>query len=211
MQVLLKADGREAANGTALVTHNERLVDPLDDFNMAIAAISGKRKKTHTDHQEMGRLEFYGGLYTEPKLTLKHINAKKNGCRPVIPAINVIRCLQAGASMKSKDGENVKRGIHSLAEFAVIDYEGPTDPVEMYKDDNGKFQLRKSVGIQRNRTMRTRPIFPEWQLSLLVEVDLNIFNLERVAAAWDYAGRYVGLCEMRPIYGRFTGTVEQQP
>jgi hypothetical protein len=213
MKVILEANGRTEVGGTPLVMHSERLVDPLDEFNIAIAGHSGKRKKTLADHTEMARFEFFGGMYTEPPLTMAMIastNGKGSGAIPVIPAVNILRCLQGGASAKSKDGENVKRGVHFLEDFAVLEFDGPKDPVALYQDPDAKYSLRKSVGIQRKRTMRTRPLFADWWLELPVEIDANVFNLATVKAAWEYAGRYVGLCEMRPIYGRFVGTVREE-
>ena len=69
MKLLLIADGALAAGGSSvLMTHNERLADRLDEFTRAIAAISKKRNKTEADEEEIGRLEFYGGLYTAPQI-----------------------------------------------------------------------------------------------------------------------------------------------
>lgn len=209
MQVTLVATGHTASGGTPLVMHNERLVDPVDEFVMAIAAISGKRKKTHADHADMSRLEFYGGMYTTEPLTLAYIDATKrpkNGMAPCVPAVNVLRCLQQGGT-KDKRGLDVLRGVHPVVDSATLTYDGPTDPVELYKD--GRFLLRKSVGVQRARTMRSRPIFAEWSLRLPVEVDQHVFNIETVENIWAYAGRYVGLGEMRPIHGRFAATIEE--
>ena len=71
------------------------------------------------------------------------------------------------------------------------------------------FALRKSVGVQRARTMRTRPIFAEWQSELLIEVDANAFNLDDLRLIWRDAGIYAGIGDMRPVYGRFIGTIEE--
>jgi hypothetical protein len=209
LRVILVANGHTEDGGTPLVMHSERLVDPLDEFVIAIAGISGKRTKTVADHAEMSRLEFYGGMYADPPLSLAQVNASKNGSVPVIPAVNILRCLQAGASAKSKDGENVKRGVHFLQDTAVLEYDGPKDPVKLYADPDGRFLLRKSVGIQRKRVMRTRPMFADWSLRLPVEVDAHIFNFNVIQAAWAHAGRYCGLGEMRPVYGRFVATIEK--
>lgn len=196
MQVTLRLDGL-----SALVTHAERLADPLDHFTRAIAAVSKKRGKTDADHEEIARLEFLGGLYTDPVLTLP-LNGKK--AVPVLPAWNILRCLQDGAR-RHKRGLDVPRGIYPLVESVPIEFDGPTDPAKMWRD--GRFTLRKSVGIQRSRTMRTRPFFAEWGASLPIEVDPTVFDLDTLATLWREAGVYAGLGEMRPVYGRFTGSV----
>jgi hypothetical protein len=203
MQVKLKLDGRTSYGGSALVMHNERLADPLDPFVQALSEITGKRKKTTADHEEIAHLEFLGGLYTTPALDYP-LNGSKP--KPCVPAWNVLRCLQDGGR-RSKRGLDVPRGIYPLAECAEIQYEGPTDPEKLWQE--GSFSLRKSVGIQRSRTMRTRPIFTDWQAELPVEVDATVFDLHTLKKIWKEAGIYAGLGEMRPVYGRFIATVEE--
>lgn len=203
MKVLLRLDGRTDAGGSPLVCHSERLADPLDPFTRAIAEISKKRGKTLTDHEEIGRLEFFGGLYCDPPLDYP-LNGH-NGV-PALPAWNVLRCLQDGGK-RHKRGVDVPRGVYPLSEFAKLEYDGPTDPIKMWKAQT--FHLRKSVGIQRARAMRTRPYFVDWQATLPVEVDPAIFDMNTIQMIWREAGRYAGLGDMRPVYGRFEGTAEE--
>lgn len=203
MQVTLHLDGRTASGGTALLMHNERLADPLDPFTRALGEITSKRKKSIADHEEIAHIEFLGGLYTTPPLGYPLNGAK---AKPCVPAWNVIRCLQEGAK-RQKRGADVLRGIRPLTEDATLKYEGPADPEKLWKD--GGFSLRKSVGVQRNRTMRTRPFFTDWQAELAVEVDVTVFDLNVLTKAWKDAGIYAGLGDMRPVYGIFIGTVEE--
>lgn len=202
MKVLLKLDGSTAAGGSPLVMHNERLADPLDPFVRDIAAISKRRNKTEADHMEIARLEFFGGLYTAP--TIENI-ASVNGNKPTLPAWNVLRCLQDGAK-RHKRGQDVLRGVYPITEHADLIYDGSDEPLELWQD--GGFALRKTVGIQRSRTMRTRPIFHDWQAELAVEVDATVFDIDTLQNCWNDAGKYAGLGEMRPVYGRFAATTE---
>ena len=203
MQVTLHLDGRTAAGGSALVMHNERLADPLDSFTKAISAVSKKRNKTTADHEDIAHLEFLGGMYTAPPVEFP-INGSKP--QPCLPAWNVLRCLQDGGR-RHKRGMDVPRGIYPLTEYAELIYDGPRDPEAMWKA--GGFSLRKSVGVQRSRTMRTRPMFTDWQAVLKIEVDATVFDLHTLRQIWKDAGIYAGLGEMRPIYGRFIATVEE--
>lgn len=203
MQVTLKLDGRTASGGAPLVCHNERLADPLDEFVQAIQGFSKKRNKTIADHEEIAYLEFLGGLYTSPSLGLP-LNGKNPA--PCLPAWNILRCLQDGGR-RHKRGMDVPRGIYPLAESAAIQYDGPLDPQKMW--ETGGFSLRKSVGVQRSRTMRTRPFFADWQAELPIEVDSTVFDLHTLTTLWRDAGIYAGLGEMRPVYGRFFGTIEE--
>ena len=86
-------------------------------------------------------------------------------------------------------------------------YDGPRDPDAMWKTQ--RFHLRKSVGVQRSRTIRTRPIFVDWQAELLVEVDPLVWDLDVLANCWRDAGVYAGIGDMRPIYGKFAGTLAE--
>lgn len=203
MKVTLLLDGRSASGGAPLVCHNERLADPLDEFTQAIGAISKKRNKTTADHEEIAYLEFLGGMYSSPALT-----TPMNGSNPApcLPAWNILRCLQDGGR-RHKRGMDVPRGIYPLAESVPILYDGPTDPQKMW--EAGGFSLRKSVGVQRSRTMRTRPFFADWQAKLPIEVDATVFDVHTLRTLWKDAGIYAGLGEMRPIYGRFIGTIEE--
>lgn len=205
MEYLLVADGHPSANGMALVVHNERLADPLDSITRAIGGISKKRAKTVADHEEIARLEWYGGLYTTAPVEFVGDDiVVPDGAVPTIPAWNLLRCLQDGAK-RHKRGADVLRGIHPLVEHATLEYEGPTDPTELWL--TGEFALRKTVGVQRARTMRTRPIFHPWKATLAIEVDPVVFDIDTLASLWDDAGRYAGIGEMRPVYGRFAGTI----
>lgn len=205
MKLLLNANGALAAGGSSvLMMHNERLADRLDEFTRAIAATSKKRNKTEADEEEIGRLEFYGGLYTAPQISSP---ADLNGQAIVVPAWNILRCLQEGAT-RQKRGKDVLRGVYPLTQYADLQFDGPTEAIERWQ--NG-YWVRKTVGVQRSRTVRTRPIFESWGFTLPIEVDANVFDIHTLRVAWHDAGIYVGLGEMRPIQGRFDGTIEQAP
>lgn len=193
MKVLLTLDGRTAVGGAPLIMHNERLADPLDPYTRAIGKISKKRNKTDADHLEIGHLEFLGGAYA-------------NGGGPYLPAMNVLRCLQDGAK-KHKRGADVLRGIAPIQQEALLAYTGPRDLEAMWQ--KGGFALRKSVGIQRSRTMRTRPIFTDWSAVLPVEMDPKVFDIDTLAVIWSEAGTYSGIGDMRPIFGKFRGTLTE--
>lgn len=199
MKVTLQLKGQ-----SALIMHNERLADPLDTFTEALSAVTKKRNKTKADHELMAHIEFLGGLYTDPVVEYP-VNGSK--VKPGIPSWNILRCLQDGGR-RFKRGMDVPRGIYPLQEFVPLQFDGPTDPEKLWQD--GGFKLRKSVGVQRSRTMRTRPIFPEWEASLPIEVDAEVFDLHTLRNIWKAAGIYAGLGDMRPIYGRFEGTIAEE-
>jgi len=46
-----------------LLCHNGQTADPQNAYAKAMKAVSGKRKKTDADFDEMSRLEWLAGLY----------------------------------------------------------------------------------------------------------------------------------------------------
>jgi hypothetical protein len=206
MKVLLKADGHTTSGGTPLIMHSERLADPLDSCTQSIAGVSKKKNKTLADHEEIARREFLGGLYTTPSIELTDKGQMTHNSQKVcVPAWNVLRCLQDGAT-RQKRGRDVLRGIQPLVVNADLTYDGPEAPEDLWKA--GTFALRKTVGVQRSRTVRTRPMFDGWQLELPIEVDATVFDVHTLRVAWADAGKYAGLGDMRPVYGRFVGTID---
>jgi hypothetical protein len=183
--------------------HNERLADPLDVFTREIAKVAKKRNKTETDHLRIARLEFYGGLYTVPPLEGEP-DEPDDQATVCLPAWNLLRCLQDGAT-RHKRGRDVLRGVYPLVTEAELVYDGPGEVTALWQ--HGGFSLRKTVGVQRSRTTRTRPIFHDWQIELPVEVDMTIWDLDTLANCWKDAGVYSGIGEMRPVFGRFKGTI----
>lgn len=188
MKAVLRLDG----SGSALLMHNERLQDPLDPFCRAVAEIAGKRNKTDADHLELGHREFLGGLYT-------------NGNGPCLPAFNILRCLQEGAK-RLKRGKDVLRGVFPLVEEVDVLYQGPREPEKLWKERE-TFSLRKGVVVSGRKVTRTRPLFRDFAAELPVEIDPIIFDLDDVGFCWENAGRFEGIGDNRPIYGRFVGTV----
>lgn len=189
MKVVLAFDGRSSAEGTPLLCHNERLADPLDPVTRSVAEISGKRKKTEADHLELARREFEGGLYLY-----------ENG--PGIPSGNMLRCIEDGAR-RIRKGKDVNRGIVPLEDYADLDYSGPRDVDSLWQEG---YWLRKGVGVGTSRVIRTRACFKDWQLSLAIEVDPEIWDIHQLSEVCGLAGKYAGLGDMRPIHGRCTIT-----
>jgi len=186
-----------------LITHNERLQDPLDPFTKAIGAITGKRQKTEADHWDIARLEFFGGLYTDPVISSPE---QVDGQAPVVTSSMILRCLQEGAK-KYKKGKDVLRGIRPEGFVCPVIYDGTHSPLEMW-EQHGDYSIRKGVVVSGRRVTRTRPFFKEWATFCPMVVDETIWDLEALKLAWKYAGLYAGLAEMRPLYGQFEGTVK---
>ncbi len=170
-----------------MLCHNDRGADPLDPLKKEQAKVTGKRKKTEEDHEEISRLDWYLGLYSKDDMA-------------IMPTWNVFACMRDGARL-TKRGKDVERAVIFEEEAVPILYDGPKNIDALFADK--RFVHRCTVGNQRNRVIRTRPIFREWELKFAVGFDESVLNPEDIVSILESSGRYVGLGDYRPRYGRF--------
>jgi hypothetical protein len=185
---IMKAITFSIEGESPLIMHNSRLADPLDQFAKAMKQISGKQKKTETDHEEMARIEFFGGCYYDEKIG------------PYIPRENIEACI-IEASKKQRLGQKFKSGLMATVDRYPLDYSGPRTLDKMYESSG--FRDRRSVVVARSRVMRTRPCFRAWSLTFSVVFDASQLNRGQVVKAVEEAGMIVGLGDYRPRFGRF--------
>lgn len=172
----------------ALMLHNGMLADPLYKWTKLIKEISGKRKKTEKDHADLAKLEWFGSLY---------IGADE---KTVVVPGEMIEAMVIEASKKQRLGKEFKAAIMCDGAWP-LEFSGPKDLEKLYAD--GRFVDRRAVKVQMSRVIRTRPVFPEWSLKIVVHYLASMVNKSAVVEAIQHAGKFVGLAEMRPRYGRF--------
>lgn len=185
MRILLQLTGL-----SGLVMHNPRLIDPEDPYVKQIAEITSKgSKQTDAEREEVGRLEWFGGIYHDPEVGV------------YVPSWNVVKCINRGAVL-TREGTDVLRALSVANDRVPLIYDGPRELTKLY--ERREFRLRKEVGIGQKKVMRVRPIFRKWSLELdaeLVEEAMNPGDLQRVAGT---AGRSEGLGDARKLgFGRF--------
>ena len=183
--------------GLGLLMHNPRLADPLDEIVREMKKINKKGvNKTDEDHEKIARLEFGGGLYTDEILG------------PYIPGQNIMKCIVDGAR-NSKSGPKVYRGIIIKDDVCPLISPGPRDTDKLYP---AGFKLRTSMVVGGKRIMRTRPYFPQWEVSAAGSLDTAVLDVEQLKTYIEYAGSYIGLGDSRPgktgRYGKFVATLE---
>lgn len=180
-----------------MLCHNIRLADPLDEIVKEIKKITKKRTKTEEDHKELGRLEFFGGLYMIP--------AEVDGEGPCVPTKNMWKCIVEAAKI-TRQGKQVTRALIFEDMYAPIAYEGPSDPQKLW--DAGDFIHRVAVGNKNNRVMRTRPKFSRWAVASNAHLLTDLLDLEELTRIVELAGVIEGLGDNRTHgYGRFNGLV----
>lgn len=172
---------------TPLLMHNGRLANPLDPFAKDMSKISKKRGKTEADIEELSKREFYGGIYWNSE------------AGPHIPDTLMQRCIEEGAK-KFKLGKQFKSAVFVTGDMK-LEYEGPRDVDELWKDNRFVHQCMCRIGTAK--TLRTRPMFNEWSGEVQVAFDETVVDEQQVLAALESAGRFVGVGDWRPKFGRF--------
>ncbi len=175
--------------GTApLMMQSDKLADPIGDDAKELKKFSGKRKKTDDDHEAMKRIEWGANLYTDNKGVI------------IVPSQNIFRMIVEAARL-SKKGKDVERGCMIMINENPLYYDGPKSLRALY--ENARFVDRRTVVVSRSRVMRTRPIFPTWSLPFTVNYDPDVIDMNELDGFVETAGKYIGLGNYRPRFGRF--------
>jgi hypothetical protein len=175
------------------------MVDPMHEINREIKALTGKRKKTDEDHRQIGKLEWYGGLYLDENGDGKSILVQPTS-KPR-KAIN-----EAGKTCKL--GKAVERSLTFERISVPLAYDGPAD-IDKLWDAGSRYVSRLSVGIGGKRVMRVRPKFFPWAFSADALFLDDVLNFEELVRLAELAGRGIGIGDNRVNgYGRFEIKVE---
>lgn len=178
-----------------LIMHSPKTVNPLHPLAIAMKPYKSKRKKTDEDYLRISDLEWEAGVYWDDNVGL-HI---PNEC--------IAATLKAGAKF-NKNGAAVARYCHIITPMAPLDI-----GIEQCYDDlktNQRYRDVRSVCIKGERVNRTRPRFDQWTTQFEMFFEDDKIDIDAIALAFENAGSYVGLCEMRDRgYGRFNVRIEE--
>jgi len=174
-----------------LIVHNGQMADPTNEIVMRIKDIEKQKKRGENLSpklaEEKKKLQFLGSLYLNEK------------GKPVLPGEGIEAAFRSFAR-KRKKGKDSEYAIVCDDDPEII-YDGPKDPEKMFKEK--RFVFTKLVGIQRSRVVATRCRFPEWELKFTLNYMPEVFAREQVIDLMEIGGKYVGMFDWRPKYGRF--------
>lgn len=178
-----------------LIMHSCQCVNPLHPLSIAQKKINAKKKnKTDEDLAMLSDLEWEGGLYWNDEVGV------------YVPAENIEATIREGAKARRK-GKDIVKG------FMVEDMMVPLDIGENLTKDEMKSDFRfrdvRAMRVKTSRVMRTRPRFNMWNIAFTAMYDENVLNFDEIVDAIEYAGQYVGLCDSRPKYGKFSARVTE--
>lgn len=176
-----------------LMMHAERLADPTNPLTKELKKHTKKKLKTDDDLALIKRLEWRAGLYTDDQ------------DRPAVPVDWLLAALKEGAR-KVKLGKQASAGIFDPGvPFFPVTFDAPDGGLEaLYAD--GRFCDYRGVGVQGKRTMRARPLFPDWSLSFELLYDPETIEGGQIEDALRTAGQLLGIGDYRPRFGRFVVT-----
>ena len=178
---------------SGLIMHSASGMDSRSPLSIEITNITAKKgaNRTEVDEQRLRELE-----------TLRSLWLDENE-KPTIPPHAFRSCVEK-AARKLKQGPAVREGLLVIGSG----FEWNEDQQGSTLDELSiKTQYTVPVVVQRNRVLRTRARFDEWQAWFEVEVDDELVDQGMLERWIDIAGRRVGLGDWRPEksghYGRF--------
>ena len=121
-----------------------------------------------------------------------------------VPATSVHASLVHAAKSKS-DPRSPRKSAKELIEAVLL----ATPPMISFGRDKWDYEDKRRVVIQRQGAVnRVRPALREgWKLHFNITVlDTSYVDEAFLHELIDYAGKYSGLCDFRPQFGRFTIT-----
>src|SRR5260221_5212092 len=184
-----------------VIMHSDKLCNPLNPITKKIKEISSIGKNKKDEHYiAMARLEWEGGMYYNEELGV------------YMPSKTLMGCFQA-AARKFKLGKATKAvTIDCAIGTPLIGYKGMTIEKLWNATNKAGEQTHvfcETVVVSRARIMRTRSIFPKWEVNFDLYLNVELLSIEQLTKIIETAGFEYGLCELRPelatgTYGRFT-------
>ncbi|MFA6282149.1 MAG: hypothetical protein WCY05_06595 [Candidatus Omnitrophota bacterium] len=204
----------------ALLMHSNYGANPLSPISKEIKKIDRipAKQKTDADFVRKLYLEWLSGIYHDDKEKLleyvleAQFNTEetrlefgsqklKGDNRVYVPSECIEATIIAGAK-KERKGTAVKSSvIVSPEKIPLIFKDQNQDLFSLMKKDTYRDVRQAKIG--RSTITRCRPRFDDWELEFEIEYDNEIVNEETITEALLYAGKYIGICDYRPKYGRF--------
>lgn len=195
---------------TALLCHNGQTADPRNHYAKAMKQISGKRKKTDADLDQLAKIEWFAGLY------IGRVEMGDSKLPTTVLPSHVLESAFIAGAKKSKRGTQAKSGLF-VTKPALLDFKGKPEGAlteEQLQEaldalyESGEHHLTVGVKVGQAKVMRTRPMLSDWKATCEVEFDDEVMTFADLREVVEDAGRLVGCGDWRPKYGRFEAVVE---
>jgi len=168
-------------------------------FQVTIKGVSPLLQHRYSTPEEDPKWKEQVGLKDYSKEVLLSLYTDENG-NPCQPADHIWRAL-VKAAVNFKIPGRGKKTYKDLIQSALFIFPDMIPhKIREWKID------RRPVVIQRQRIVRERPRFDDWELSFEMEITDSQLPIEVARRLLEYAGNYVGIGDFRPRFGRFMVT-----
>ena len=179
---------------TPLIMHSCQCVNPLHPIARELKKYTSKKNKTEEDLIKISDLEWESGAYW------------KDGIGLYMPAENVEATIKNGAKANKK-GKDIEKYVSVTDLYIPFFYGENLTKEELIA--NYDYRDTRIMTVQRAKVLRTRPRFDQWSIIFNLMYDDTKIDIDTIVNAMEYAGSYVGLCDSRPKYGKFTTIIEE--
>lgn len=121
--------------------------------------------------------------------------------KPYIPSLAILAAMQRQSTNHKIPG----RGKKTYKDFIYAGLEIETDEIELQSESDWKIDSRPVV-IGGARIMKARPKFKDWKLEFQISILDEIITPEVLKILLEEAGKFSGLLDFRPLFGRFEVT-----
>lgn len=179
-------------------------MEKTKEFDKINVTITGTRPLLmHAIPPDFGEKKNTRGAVPIPKEEAeKSLYKDKNGII-AIPSLNILSTLRKAATDYKIPGKARKTfrdlifsGIQIIPPYIPLSCNG-TNPDKAWVID------LQPVNIQRAKIIRARPRFDEWSLNFQIEITDSLIQLKVLQDILESAGRFIGLCDYRPLFGLF--------
>lgn len=136
--------------------------------------------------------------------------------KPCIPQPNLLRGLVDGGQFHKAGKKQITTQKSSLL-YACLDIEGATVRLTTIAGGEPRWEVDTrpvKIPATGGRILCHRPIWYDWSLSFVLDVDIEIISVALLRQIVDDAGKRIGLGDFRPAtkgpFGRFTVVLWQQ-
>lgn len=176
-----------------ILLHNNDCVNPTHPLTLAKKKLTSKRKRTEEDELAILDVAFRQAIYWSEKVGV------------FIPS----RCIEAcfrDAAKKNKLGKAATQAVYVEELEVPLDYGKDLTLDELVADPH--YRDVRAGKVNNSQILVCRPRFDDWKIKFSLTFDETIFDAETIAMILENAGRYIGLCDYRPKYGKFVATIE---
>ena len=177
-----------------LIMHSCQCVNPLHPIAKELKKYTSKKNKTDEDLVKISDLEWEAGAYW------------KEGMGLYIPAENVEATIINGAKANKK-GKDIQKYVDVTDLYIPFEYGEDLTKEELIQ--NYEYRDTRIMTVMRSKILRTRPRFDQWVIEFNLRYNEEKIDIETIINAMEYAGLYVGLCDSRPKYGKFSVVIEE--